>query len=380
MKMLITIFTALFLAGSAISFAQELSHEEHGPEEQGQEEHEHEESGAVHLAEQQMKMADVVVQPVTVQRAALAIEAPGEVVLDSYATAQIAPRISAQIINRHKQLGDHVKPGEPLVSLSSVEVAEAQGDFIVANREWARVQTLGKKTVSEKRYIEAQVKQKLTRSKLHAFGMTDSQIKQLATSGGKADGEVDLLSPMAGVVIRDEFVLGEVADAGRVLMTITDESKRWVNARVTADEAHRIHANSVATVTTNDGTTLHGKVTQLSHTFDETTRTRVVRVAVKNPGDILHPGQFVTVSLQGDEALSGLVVPDSALQRGPDGDWVVFVEKEPNEFEPKEVELIQNLAGKAVIEGLNPGDKVVTNGVFFLMSERNKSGFDVHNH
>jgi cobalt-zinc-cadmium efflux system membrane fusion protein len=53
------------------------------------------------------------------------LRAPGEVRLNAYATAQVTPRITAQVIARHARLGDRVVPGQPLVTLSSVELAEA---------------------------------------------------------------------------------------------------------------------------------------------------------------------------------------------------------------------------------------------------------------
>ncbi len=51
------------------------------------------------------------------------------------------------------------------------------------------------------------------------------------------------------------------------------------------------------------------------------------------------------------------------------------MEEEPGEFEPKEVELVRQLPGLAVIEGLEPGTRVVTQGAFFVQSELAKSRF-----
>ncbi|HET9679850.1 MAG TPA: efflux RND transporter periplasmic adaptor subunit, partial [Gammaproteobacteria bacterium] len=85
------------------------------------------------------------------------IQVPGEVTMNAYRSTKITPRISAQIIARHATLGDVVEKGAPLVTLSSVEMAEAQGALFLAQQEWQRVQSLGRDVVSESRYIEAQV-------------------------------------------------------------------------------------------------------------------------------------------------------------------------------------------------------------------------------
>ncbi|HFE38524.1 MAG TPA: biotin/lipoyl-binding protein, partial [Gammaproteobacteria bacterium] len=82
------------------------------------------------------------------------ITAPGEIALDQYKTSFVTPRISGQITKRHARLGQRVKRGSPLVSLTSVELAGAQGDAIVAHQEWRRVKALGQDVVSKRRYVE----------------------------------------------------------------------------------------------------------------------------------------------------------------------------------------------------------------------------------
>ena len=73
-------------------------------------------------------------------------------------------------------------------------------------------------------------------------------------------------------------------------------------------------------------------------------------------------------------------VLDSRTDGVADGDWQLFIETKPGEFEPKEVEVLRRSAGLAEIEGLEPGTRVVTQGAFFLQSELAKAGFDVLNH
>ncbi|MGB5718113.1 MAG: efflux RND transporter periplasmic adaptor subunit, partial [Gammaproteobacteria bacterium] len=92
------------------------------------------------------------------------------------------------------------------------------------------------------------------------------------------------------------------------------------------------------------------------------------------------PGLFVETRIEGRSSEQALAVPDDAVLRSPDGDWQVFVEHEPGEFEPQEINVIRTTAGLTVIGGIEPGARVVTSGAFFLQSELAKSGFDIHNH
>jgi multidrug efflux pump subunit AcrA (membrane-fusion protein) len=125
---------------------------------------------------------------------------------------------------------------------------------------------------------------------------------------------------------------------------------------------------------------VEGRVTQVHHALDENTRTLGVRIEVPNPDDRLHPGLFVEARIEGGSSERALAVPNDAVLRSPDGDWQVFVEHEPGEFEPQEVDVIRTASGLTVIGGLEPGARVVTRGAFFLQSELAKSGFDIHNH
>jgi len=167
---------------------------------------------------------------------------------------------------------------------------------------------------------------------------------------------------------------------GDLLFRLTDESTLWVDARVNPEFVSRLKIGALARVGV-DGQWIDARLVQIHHALDETTRTLSVRLEIPNPGDRLHPGQFVEAKIQAGEAgKAALMVPLDAVLRSPDGDWQVFIEEEPGEFEPKEIEVLRQLAGKLVIEGLEPGTRVVTKGSFFVQSELAKSGFEIHNH
>ena len=80
----------------------------------------------------------------------------------------LAPRIAAQVLERRARLGDSIEKGQALVVLSSVEMAQAQGDFLVAERELQRVRKLGREVVSEQRYTEARIKREQARARVSA--------------------------------------------------------------------------------------------------------------------------------------------------------------------------------------------------------------------
>jgi RND family efflux transporter MFP subunit len=358
---------------------EHADHDAHGNE--AGEAHEEHEDGGVRLTPEQQTMAGIVVETLQPRDIASELRAPGEIRLNAYATSRVAPRIAAQLIERLARLGDTVEQGTPLVTLSSVEMAQAQGDLLVAEREWRRVSKLGREVVSEQRYTEARIAREQARARVSAFGMTDDEIKQLVGTGKAelANGRFQLLAPQAGTVIRDEFIVGELVEPGHVLFEISDESVLWVEARLTPDEAAMVTVGVPATVMVGNQA-VEGRVSQVHHALDEGTRTLGVRIEVPNPDDWLHPGLFVEARIAGGSKDQALAVPAEAVLRSPDGDWQVFVEHEPGEFEAREVEVLRTAAGLTAIEGVPPGTRVVTRGAFFLQSELAKSGFDIHDH
>jgi RND family efflux transporter MFP subunit len=260
-------------------------------------------------------------------------------------------------------------------------MAEAQGAVVVAAREWQRVRSLGRKVVAESRYIEAQIAQQQSRAKAISYGMTSEQVDTLLRKGAsKADGSFILLSPRAGTVVADDFIIGEIVEAGRALFEITDESLRWVEAGFSPTDAGQIHIGDVAHIRIGSDR-MSGRVSQIHHVLDETTRTRAVRIEVPDPEHRLHPGEFVDVAIEAGEGAPVLALPEEAVLRSQDGDWQVFVAgDEPGAYRPVEVDRRYATGGLAVVDGIAAGTEVVTHGAFFLASELAKGGFDPHNH
>lgn len=306
-----------------------------------------------------------------VERRALAgtINAPGEVRTNAYRSALVTPRISAQVVARHARLGDAVQPDQLLVTLSSVQMAEAQGALIEADREWQRVQELGRDVVSEARYVTAQVARQRTYAAVAAYGMTETQIDRLLESGdaSRAMGEFELLSPQPGTIIRDDFVVGELIEPGRALFEVTDESVLWVEARLTSTDAARVTPGTAVRLSRDGSRWLEGTVVQLQHRLDETTRTQGVRIEVDNRGDELHPGDYVDVVLETAATSAHAAVPAEAIVL-MDGSPAVFM-AEGEELRPQPVEVGASLSGWTEVKaGLAVGDEVVTQGAFLIKS------------
>lgn len=377
-KLSLAFAAVVVVAGAAFALMDRPSTPTRADEGAASEEAEHdderEEGSVVELTAAEREAKGVTTVPVGYRILSNEVVVPGEVMLDLYRSVQIAPRISTQIVVRHARLGNQVKAGQPLVTLSSIEMADAQGNLIVATREWDRVRELGREVVSERRYVEAQVAAEQARAKLLAFGMIADQVVALVQNGdaSKATGTFDLLAPQDGTVVKDDFVVGEVVEPGRILFQIADESRVWVEAQLTSDQAADVEVGGAVRILVADGHAPGGRIIQTYHTLDETTRTLPVRIEVDNKDDDFHAGQFVNVAVPVGKGAETLAVPDSAVTL-MDGNSTVF-RLDGDEFHPTSIETGETRAGWVEVKsGLSEGDKIATAQVFLLKSLIQKS-------
>lgn len=321
-------------------------------------------------------IAVAVVQPGPLPKV---FRAPGEVRTNDYASNSVTARHQAIIAERKVKLGDKVVKGQPLVGLFSAEMAESQSAYILAVQESRRVQQLGRDVVAARRFDEAEAKRRETRAKLESFGLAAEQIDALAAKG-RSDhpaGQFDVVAPQSGTIVTDNIQLGAVVEPGKVLFVVTDPASVWVEAHVSPLLAQEI-VGETAKIHVDDKS-IDARVIQVQQQIDESTRTIGVRLQASNSAGFLKPGLFVDVELYGkpEQVMS---VPTDAIVRGPDGDWLVYVENAKGQFEPKEVEALYTVGTRTVISGLEPQSRVVVSGAFFVMAEAAKVGFDPHNH
>ena len=350
------LFTVLSLPPYAVASDP---HDEHGSSEE-----------PLELTRQDASAADINIEHVEMQQVSSMLRLPGEVTVNSYQTVKVTPRIDSQVVARHVRLGESVSKGQPLVSLSSVDMADAQGILITADRERKRLETLGSDIATESRLLDAQVSQQKAYAKALAYGMTKDQIDTLVKDGNvsAATGQFDLLAPQAGTVIYDDFVVGELIEPGIVLFEITDESIVWVEAQATGGVTHQFSENPDVRVSLDGENWFPANLVQEHHRLEERTRTRSLRLEVPNPSEILHPGQFVQVAISKTESAEVLAVPREAIIM-MQGTWVVFVFDDDHGFEPREVELIESSSEWIAIQsGLEVGQEIATSNVYYLKS------------
>src|SRR5512146_797981 len=307
------------------------------------------------------------------------VTAPGEVALDLKQVAKITSRIEGQVEKIHVQLGDRVKPGQPLVAIGSLQldqlieeylVGKAQAD--VAENTFRRTEKLRaddivpeRKLIEDKgRYLETKARYQHIREKLLNMGLSASELRELERGGHEESHRYTLTSPIAGTVVAQNAVRGQGVAPGNELFEVVDTSRVWVFANLPIEQARKFQEGDTGTITPKGGEPITAPLTYLAPVADETTRTIQVRFEAANPRGRLKPREYVdvTLTLPGSPTLA---VPESAVTtvekiRG------VFIEQDSAyTFVPTDL----GREGGGWVEarsGLKEGDRVVIEGVFDL--------------
>ncbi len=211
------------------------------------------------------------------------------------------------------------------------------------------------------------------RQKLLLYGTSPQRINSLR-SASQITSEIAVPAPVSGTVTARAVNQGEVVEANKELMRVTDLSSVWVIAQVYEKDLARLRTGSGASVTTDayPNQVFRGQVTYIDPRLDENTRTAQVRVELKNPNRALKIGMYVRAAFGALEQAeqTAPIIPASAIQNLGNGQVVFVSTNKPNVFEMRPVRLsAESNKQYQVFEGLNVGDRIVTDGSFLLRAE-----------
>jgi cobalt-zinc-cadmium efflux system membrane fusion protein len=321
--------------------------------------------------------------------ATTSLRMPGVVQANAYKEVAVTSLVPGRVMQVRAELGHRVNTGEALATIYSPELADAQTAFIVARADQVahgqrqtrtqRLTAIGAASREELEMLEAEramhdAAVEKARARLVLLGIPEERTQRLA---GPQDvvTTIDVRAPLAGVITRRTANPGLNIDPATPLFTIVDLSTVWVIADLYERDFAKVRQGSPVTVTSAayPGLTLRGRVSYIDPQVQQETRTAKLRVEVPNPAGQLRLGMFVDVNA-GESAERGLFVPKSAVQV-IDAQPVVYLASKdrPGQFFERQVEVGDSSGDRVpVLAGLEPGDLVVTEGVFFLRAEQER--------
>ena len=353
-----------------------------------------EEAFAISLTAEAIERAGIRIAEVKSQTTVSGVTVPGTVTSNAYRDTKVNALVGGIVRHVTVELGDSVRRGAPLAVIFSAELADAQMKYLsmramleADHQKLERTQklvALGSASRQELEEVTAvhtghETEVAAARQRLLLLGLSADRVGKLE-SASQVVSEVTVSSPADGLVISRAVNPGQVINAGQELFVVTDLSTVWVIGDLYERDFSRVRVGSPATVTiaSMPGRTLKGSVAYIDPRVDAPTRTAKVRVEVPNRGGDLRLGMFVTVSFETGAAERIIVVPRAAVQTLGDRAVVYIpVNGEEGKFIERTVKLGAPIGEFVpVLDGLKAGDKVVTDGSFFLRAEatRTRSG------
>ena len=336
------------------------------------------------------------------QRASLKIETVGESTSAEAAgqmtTGIVQPNVYKEtpvvslvggIVRRvNGELGQNLRRGQQVAVVFSNELADAQSKYLTAvaaldehHRHHMRTEKLVEIGAASRQdlesatslYREAESNVANVRQKLLLLGLSAQRVNAL-NSTSQISSEVTVPSPSSGTITSRTVNPGEVIEANKELMRITDLSVVWVVGQVYEKDLAKIHVGSGATITseTYPNRTFRGRVSYVDPKIDQATRTAQVRIELANPGQMFKIGMYVNVGFAAMGAAEKTMptVPKDAVQTFGNQQYVFIATDKSNEFILTPVRVgIESNGFYPVIEGLSTRDQVVTEGSFLLRAE-----------
>lgn len=299
------------------------------------------------------------------------IRTVGIIETDERRTAQIHTKVGGWVEDVFVDYTwQHVKKGDPLFSIYSPDLVSTQEEYLTALKAVDRLGDTGFPDVGERarRLLTS------TRTRLLFFDVTPAQIEALERSR-EVQKTLVVYSSIEGHVVERNAFPGMRVEPNTRLYTLVDHSYVWVHVEVYEQDIAFVRTGQRATMTVEayPGKTFSGRVTFIEPHMMRDTRTLRVRLEFPNPGLLLKPEMYAHIELRipvGER----LAVPASAVLRTGRRD-VVFVSRGEGRMELRQVELgIKTDAFYEVLQGLQPGERIVTAANFLIDAESKVQG------
>lgn len=252
--------------------------------------------------------------------------------------------------------GEQVFVGQPLLEVYSPELVSAQKELLVALKSGS--------SGTMQRLAEA------ARSRLRNWDISDDQLESLEQTG-EIKRTLIIRSPANGFVSLKNVSEGDRVGARTVLYQIVDLSDVWVTASIYEQDLPfiKVQQNAEVTIPSLPGKTFSGKLDFVSPTIDEKGQIEI-RLKLNNADFELKPAMYAEVTVSSSAGGRRLAIPRSAVINSGVRQ-LVFVATEEDAYEPRQV--VTGIVGAddfvEVVDGLQPGEQVVTSGQFLIDSE-----------
>lgn len=287
-------------------------------------------------------------------------------------SAYVGGRIDALHVNF---IGAEVAQGAPLATFYSP-------DLLTAEREYVTLAT---------NHVAHHIMAETAALRLKRLGLTEAQIAELPKKPTDLQHS-EIVAPMSGTLITRFVYPGQYVTEGEKLFEIADFSKMWLQLNVYERDLAWVRVGQPVKMTTPaaPGRSLSGRVSFINPTVDEMTRSAIVRVEIDNPvvdvegqkKRLLLHRLYADAEIQTETP--EVIAVDRSAVLNPGGNAFAYVDLGGGGYEQRAVRLgRRGDENWEVLEGLDAGDKVVTQGNLMIDSQAQLNlgaGHSEHDH
>lgn len=313
-------------------------------------------------------------------------EAVGSIDFDEDLSVQVFSPYQGKIIAAFANLGDDVRTGQPLYSIDSPDLVQAESTLIGAaatydltTKELARARNLFttdasvpqremEQAISDQQTAEGALK--AARDAVRVFGKSEAEIDRIVATR-KIDPVLIVPSPINGQITLRNAQPGLLVQPGNVPApyTVADVSIKWMLANVPESDSPFFHAGQpldVKMIAFPDRI-FRGNVSKIYAAIDPNTHTATIRSEIADPKNELRMSMLANFSIQVQHPVAATAVPANAVVREADGTMTAWVTTDRHHFVQRVVQT--GLRGDnqvQILGGLAQGELVVTDGAVFL--------------
>jgi Cu(I)/Ag(I) efflux system membrane fusion protein len=296
-------------------------------------------------------------------------------------TADAQRRVTQASMIRNKELLDG-----KAVSLAKYQVVVAEYEAALAtyqsliDRVGVEARLADTRTQQERKQAETAVR--VARARLRSLGIDpdhdpfrpDLEPKDSSIVSKLHISTFEIHAPFDGTILDREIIVPGVAvDTTHRIFTIANLSTVWVEANVHESQfsllARSVKAGLTLTSPAYPGREFTGDVIYTGDLVDEKSRTVKLLARAENRHRMLKPGMYVEVRIRNNSGRKSVLIPDSAVLSDGKASFV-YIRTGPTRFETRPVTTGQADGGQIeVLEGLEAGTEVVTEGAFKLKAE-----------
>jgi cobalt-zinc-cadmium efflux system membrane fusion protein len=340
-------------------------------------------TGRMELSDAQLGMIDI--GTVSEHAFPLEREAVGSIDFNEDMAAQVFPPYQGRIVKLFAKIGDNVRRGQPLLTIESPDLIQADSNLIAAAavldltahaldraKQLYQVQGMAEKdlqqAVSDQQTAEGALR--AARDAVAVFGKSELEIDRMVKTR-TIDPYLVVPSPIAGRITARSAAPGDFVQPGTLPApySVADISRIWLNASVTESDMPLVRTGQQIRVAVMafPERTFEGEISTVGATVDPQLHRGLIRAEIEDPKHELLPGMFASFVIVTGAPVSAAAVPLDGIVREGDGTMTVWIASDRHHFTKRSIKVgLQHAGYDQILEGVRPGEQIVTKGAIFL--------------